>query len=69
MDPLGRTSAIGKSPSDVFAAAVTGNLKSTTKSNAPLDPNTIIGLATGIVAPKPTVEIVSVSATATYFLV
>ena len=83
MGPLGTTPAPGsastpapsagpslspKSPSAMFAAAVTGDLKSTTTSNAPLDPNTIISLATGIVAPKPMVKTVSVSARTTYFL-
>ncbi|KAL2024324.1 hypothetical protein VTK56DRAFT_8806 [Thermocarpiscus australiensis] len=74
MNPPGTTPAAGpastpKSPSDVFAAAVTGDLKTTTKSNAPLDPNTIATLATGIVAAKPTVKTVGVSASATHFLV
>ncbi|KAK0718567.1 hypothetical protein B0T26DRAFT_803382 [Lasiosphaeria miniovina] len=58
-----------KSPSDVFASAVTGNLASSTKSNAPLDPPTMARLATGIIGPSPTVKTLSASARAIDFRV
>ncbi|KAK3375554.1 hypothetical protein B0T24DRAFT_664731 [Lasiosphaeria ovina] len=61
--------SLPKAASAAFTAAVTGNLASTTKSNAPLDPASIATLATGIVAPKPAVTTVSVSARSTYFAV
>lgn len=57
------------SPSEIFRSAVTGNLASTTKSNAPLDPQSIASLAAGIVSQKPTVQTINASARSTHFQV
>ncbi|KAK3373099.1 hypothetical protein B0T24DRAFT_702496 [Lasiosphaeria ovina] len=60
--------ATATSAADVFASAVTGDLKSTTKSNAPLDAPSLALLVTGtgIFGQKPSVQTVSAAIRPTY---
>ncbi|KAK0728883.1 hypothetical protein B0T26DRAFT_800522 [Lasiosphaeria miniovina] len=59
---------LSRSAADVFASAVTGDLKSTTKSNAPLDAPSLALLVTGtgIFGQKPSVQTVSAAIRPTY---
>ena len=63
------TLSSGQSPRDLFATSVIGDLSSSLKNNAPLDPQAVAGLATSVVASKPAVVTLSVAARPRFFRV